>query len=174
MGGLPVKISGIQHIGLTVPDMEEAVSFFTTMFGGVSVMECGSVDVDDTFMIRKLGVPSNRRIKDQRVIRLGNGGNLELFEYSGEPEQTPVKRNSEIGACHLAFEVDDVVEATQRLRGAGVDVLDGPTLIGSGPMLGLTWVYLKTPWGQFLELVSTTGPLGYERSDGPRMWSPSE
>jgi hypothetical protein len=41
-------------------------------------------------------------------------------------------------------------------------------------MQGLTWVYLKTPWGQFLELVSATGPLGYERSDGPRMWSPSE
>jgi len=27
MGGLPVRISGIQHIGLTVPDMEEAVAW---------------------------------------------------------------------------------------------------------------------------------------------------
>jgi catechol 2,3-dioxygenase-like lactoylglutathione lyase family enzyme len=174
MGGLPVRISGIQHIGLTVPDMEEAVAFFTRIFGAVCVMECGSVDVDDEFMIRRLGVPSGRRIKDQRVIRLGNGGNLELFEYSGEPDQTPVKQNSEIGACHFALEVKDAVEATERLRAAGVDVLDGPTLITSGPMEGLTWVYLRSPWGQFLELVSTTGPMGYEKSDGPRMWSPSE
>ncbi|TGV62121.1 hypothetical protein EN801_049900 [Mesorhizobium sp. M00.F.Ca.ET.158.01.1.1] len=41
MGGLPVRISGIQHIGLTVPDMEEAVAFFTSIFGAVCVMECG-------------------------------------------------------------------------------------------------------------------------------------
>lgn len=174
MGGVPVKISGIQHIGLTVPDMEEAVGFFEKMFGAVSVMECGSVDVDDEFMIRRLGVPAGRRIKDQRVIRLGNGGNLELFEYSGESESTPIKRNSEIGACHFAFEVEDAVESAERLRAAGVDVLEGPTLIASGPMEGLTWVYLRSPWGQFMELVSTTGPMGYEKAGGPKMWSPSE
>lgn len=166
------KVHGVQHIGLTVPNMEEAVRFFSTMFGAETVMECGSVDVDDAFMLRRLGVPAGRRIKDQRVIRCGNGGNIELFEYSGEPAPAPIKRNSEIGACHLAFTVDDAFSAAERLREAGVDVLDGPTLIASGPMEGLTWVYLRSPWGQFFELVSTTGPMGYEKAGGPKMWSP--
>lgn len=167
-----IKVHGIQHIGLTVPNMEEAVRFFQTMFGAVTVMECGSVDVDDTFMARRLGVPPGCRIKDQRVIRCGNGGNLELFEYSGEAEPGKIKRNSEVGAFHLALAVDDAVAAADRLRAAGVDVLEGPTLISSGPMEGLTWVYLRTPWGQFLELVSATGPMGYEQGGGPKMWSP--
>jgi catechol 2,3-dioxygenase-like lactoylglutathione lyase family enzyme len=165
-----VQIHGVQHIGLTVPDMEEAVRFFTTMFGAVTVMECGSVDVDDQFMMRRLGVPSGRRIKDQRVIVLGNGGNVELFEYSGEAEPKPIKQNSEIGAVHIAFEVDDAWKAAGELRSAGVDVLEGPTLIESGPMQGLTWVYLRSPWGQYLELVSMNGPLGYEKAGGPKMW----
>lgn len=174
MVGVPVRISGIQHFALTVPDMEEAVAFFRDMFGAETIMECGSVDVDDQFMMRRLGVPAGRRIKDQRVIRLGNGGNIELFEYSGEPDATPIKHNSEIGACHFAVEVEDAMDAAARLRAAGVDMLEGPTLIESGPMQGLTWVYLRTPWGQFMELVSWKGAMGYEKAGGPKMWSPSE
>ena len=169
-----IEVRGVQHIGLTVPDMEEAVRFFETMFGAVTVMECGSVDVDDEFMEKRLGVPGNRRIKDQRVLVCGPGGNLELFEYSGEPEPTPIKRNSAVGAFHFARPVDNAVEAGERLGEAGVDVLEGPTLIESGPMEGLTWVYLRAPWGQFMELVSTTGPLGYEKAGGPKMWAPAE
>lgn len=165
-----IKVHGIQHIGLTVPDMQQAVDFFTTMFGAVTAMECGSVDVDDQFMMRRLGVPSGRFIKDQRVIVLGNGGNLELFEYSGEPEVGEPKRNSEVGGFHFAFQVDDAVAAADRLRAAGVDVLEGPTLIETGKMQGLTWVYLRAPWGLFLELVSWDAPLGYEKDGGPKMW----
>lgn len=165
-----IRVRGIQHIGLTVPDMKQAVDFFQTVFGAVTAMECGGVDREDEFMTRRLGVPAGRRIKDQRVIVCGNGGNLELFEYTGEPEQTPLKRNSEVGGFHLAFQVDDIVAATQRIRAAGLDVLDGPTLIESGPMQGLNWVYLRAPWGLFLELVSWEGALGYERNGGPKMW----
>jgi catechol 2,3-dioxygenase-like lactoylglutathione lyase family enzyme len=167
-----VAVHGVQHIGLTVPDMEQAIDFFTTLFGAETVMAIDGVDVDDTFMMRRLGVPAGRRIKDQRVIRCGNGGNLELFEYSGETETPAIKNNSEVGACHIAFEVDDAFAAAERLREADVDVLEGPTLIDSGPMEGLTWVYLRAPWGQYLELVSMGGPLGYEGDGGPVMWSP--
>ena len=165
-----VQVYGIQHFALTVPDMDEAVRFFETMFGAVTAISIDGVDVDDEFMIKRLGVPAGRRIRKQRVIVCGNGGNLELFEYSGE-QPSPIKNNSEIGACHIAFEVDDAHAAAARLREAGVDVLEGPTLIDSGPMQGLTWVYLRAPWGQFLELVSLDEPLGYEADGGPTMWS---
>jgi hypothetical protein len=54
----------------------------------------------------------------------------------------------------------------------GVDVLEGPTYVESGPMKGLTWVYLRAPLGQFLEMVSRSGPLGYEEAGGPTLWAP--
>jgi catechol 2,3-dioxygenase-like lactoylglutathione lyase family enzyme len=166
-----IQVHGVHHIGLTVPNMDEAVRFFETMFGGVTVLRIDGVDVDDAFMKDRLGVPAGRRIKNQRVVVCGAGGNLELFEYSGE-DASPIKRNSEAGACHLAFQVDDAHAAAARLRADGVDVLDGPTLIDAGPMSGLTWVYLRSPWGQFFEVVSVSEPMGYERDGGPRMWSP--
>ncbi len=166
------KTYGLQHIGFTVPDMEEAVEFLTSMFGAVTVMECGSVDVDDEFMLTRLGVPDGCKIVDQRVVQVGTGGALELFQYAGVSGKQTLKHNGEVGAMHIAFEVDDAFAAADRMRDAGVDLLDGPTLIEGGPMDGLVWLYLRAPWGQYFEVISAERPLGYEADGGPKMFSP--
>ena len=166
-----LNVHGIQHIGLTVPDMSQAVRFFEDVFGAVTCLSTGPLNVDDTYMVQKLGVPASMRISDIKVLRCGNATNLELFEYSGEIDANPVKRNSEIGGWHFAFQVEDANAAAERLRNHGIDVLDGPNYVDAGPMEGLTWVYLRAPWGQFLELVSFNGPMGYEKNHGPKLWS---
>ncbi|MGQ7933648.1 VOC family protein [Paraburkholderia sp. D1E] len=166
-----MKIYGMEHVGFTVPNLDEAVHFFETAFGAVTAMETGPVVVDDAFMARRLGVPEHCRIENIKVLRCGNGANLELFEYSGETQQSALKRNSEVGGFHFAFQVHDAVAAADNLREKGVDVLEGPTYIDAGPMKGLTWVYLRSPWGQYLELVSRNGPLGYEEAGGPTLWA---
>lgn len=167
-------VLGLHHIGFTVPDMEEAVAFFANVFGAVTIMECGSVDVDDAFMLARLGVPDGCKITDQRVVQVGRGGSLELFQYSGVADPKPLKHNGEVGAMHIAFEVDDAFETAERMRKAGVDILEGPTLIEGGPMGNLVWLYLRAPWGQYVEIVSAKGPLGYEADGGPKLWTPSE
>lgn len=168
-----MKVFGMQHIGFTVPDLEQAVAFFTRHFGAVECLSTGLVDVDDSFMQRRLGVPGQTRIEDIRVLRTGQGTNLEIFGYSGDPEpDAPPRRNSQPGGFHLAFQVDDCHAAAERLRADGVDVLEGPTLVDTGPMEGLTWCYLRAPWGMFLEIVSMDGPLGAERAGQPAQWSP--
>lgn len=168
------SISGLHHIGFTVPNMDEAVAFFREVFGAVTIMECGGVDVDDAFMAKHLGVPAGVKIADQRVVQIGRGGSLELFEYSGVEGSQSLKHNGEVGAMHIAFEVDDAFEVADRMRASGVDLLEGPTLIEGGPMDNLVWLYLRAPWGQYLEIVSRKGPLGYEKDGGPRLWSPAE
>jgi catechol 2,3-dioxygenase-like lactoylglutathione lyase family enzyme len=50
-----MKSYGMQHIGLTVPDLDEAEVFFTAIFGAVTCFSTGLVDVDDAHMIRRLG-----------------------------------------------------------------------------------------------------------------------
>lgn len=117
------SVLGLHHIGFTVPDMEEAVAFFRDVFGAVTIMECGPVDVDDDFMAARLGVPKGVKIADQRVIQAGRGGSLELFEYSGVGGGQRLKHNGEVGAMHIAFEVDDAYAAAERMRAAGVDLL---------------------------------------------------
>ncbi|WP_104401659.1 VOC family protein [Vibrio penaeicida] len=166
-----IKVHGINHIGFTVPDIEQAVQFFTDVFGAETIMNVGYVDVDDEFMKKRLGVNAGRRIKDMRVLQCGIGGALEIFEYSGE-DATPQKMNSEIGGFHIALEVDNVYESAERLKTMGVDLLEGPTLIDAGPMEGLNWLYFRTPWGLYMEIVSTEGAMGYEKEGGPKMWSP--
>lgn len=168
-----MTIYGMQHIGFTVPDLDQAVSFFKAHFRAVECLSTGPIDVDDTYMRRRLGVPGSARIDDIKVLRVGQGTNLELFQYSGDPDPTPeLKRNSQPGGFHLAFQVDDCSAAADTLRAAGVEVLDGPNYVDTGAMAGLTWCYLKAPWGQFLEIVSMDGPLGAERAGLPPQWSP--
>ncbi|MCY4151647.1 MAG: VOC family protein [Aestuariivita sp.] len=167
------SILGLHHIGFTVPDMEQAVAFFADVFGAITIMECGSVEVDDAFMAKHLGVPQGAKIADQRVVQIGRGGSLELFEYSGVTGAQAIKHNGEVGAMHIAFEVNDAFEVAERMKSQGVDVLDGPTLIQGGPMNNLVWLYLRSPWGQYLEIVSAKGPLGYEDNQGPKLWTPS-
>ncbi|TIX90735.1 VOC family protein [Rhizobium sp. P44RR-XXIV] len=167
-----MKIYGVEHFGFTVPNLDEAVAFFEAVFGAVTMIETGRIDGDDEFMKRRLGVPGHCRIENIKVLRIGNGSNLEIFEYSGEERETALKRNSQPGGFHIAFQVDDAQAAAERLRANGVDVLEGPTFVESGPMAGLTWLYLRAPWGQFLEIVNMNGPLGYAKPGGPQLWSP--
>lgn len=167
-----IDVFGLQHIGLTVPNMDEAVNFFEKIFGAITLLSTGPLEVDDEYMVAKLGAPAHTRIKDIKILRCGVGTNLELFEYVGD-SVTPIKRNSEIGGFHLAFQVADIYAAAQRLREYGIEVMDGPTFVDSGPLKGLDWVYFKTPWGQFMELVSMShGPLAYEATSPIKAWSP--
>jgi catechol 2,3-dioxygenase-like lactoylglutathione lyase family enzyme len=168
-----MKIYGMQHIGFTVPDLDEAVEFFTTVFGAIECVATGKIEADDEYMRRRLGVPGNTRIEDIRFLRVGNGTNIELFHYSGDAEPgAPLKRNSQPGGFHLGFQVDDCMAAAERLREMDVTVLDGPTYVDHGPLEGLTWCYLQAPWGQFLEIISVDGQLAAERAGNPLQWSP--
>ena len=95
-----MKFYGMEHVGFTVPDLDEAVRFFEKALGAVTAIETGPVVADNAYMARRLGVPEHCRIENIKVLRCGNGANLELFEYSGEPQQSALKRNSERSEEH--------------------------------------------------------------------------
>lgn len=125
-------------------------------------------------MARHLGVPKGVKIADQRVVQVGRGGSLDLFDFGGVAGDQRIKHNGEVGAMHIAFEVDAAYAVAERMRAAGVDLLEGPSLIEGGPMDNLVWLYLRAPWGQYVEIVSQKGPLGYEADGGPKLWTPSQ
>ncbi|MBG1231069.1 VOC family protein [Aestuariivirga litoralis] len=162
-------IYGMHHIGITVPNIDEGISFFKAVFGTVEVFRTGPFDVDETFMQRRLGAGPGTKIRDLVFLKCGAGTNLELFEYSGEDSKARPKRNSEIGGTHLCFEVEDVVASAARLRAQGIEMLDGPNLVEDGPLAGFHWVYFNTPWGQSLEIASFES-LGYEKTSKHRLW----
>jgi predicted enzyme related to lactoylglutathione lyase len=104
-------------------------------------------------------------------LRCGDSANIELFAYAGDDEGGCIRRPSQVGAFHLAFQIDDVSAAAERLRERGVELLEGPTYVERGGLAGLTWIYLRSPWGQVIELYGSE-QLGYEAGTQERLYRP--
>ena len=150
------------HIGLTVPDLEQAVTFFRELLGASELYRAGPFQADDDWMQKHLGVHPRAVIRQLAVVRLGTGPDLELFEYGAPDQKRNAPANSDIGAAHLAFYVDDMGAAVRELRARGLTILGEPMTMQEGPSSGLTWLYFLSPWGLQLELVSAPGGLAYE------------
>jgi catechol 2,3-dioxygenase-like lactoylglutathione lyase family enzyme len=149
-------IQGMEHVGLTVPNLQEACDFFEKMLGA-EVLFTAATDFrndDSDWMTTHLNIHPRAVVKEFRYVRMRNGTNLELFEYSSPDQKTVLPKNSDVGGYHLAFYVDDIYAAVKYLRDNGVKVLDEPTVYTDGPNLGLTWCYFMAPWGLQLEVVS--------------------
>jgi catechol 2,3-dioxygenase-like lactoylglutathione lyase family enzyme len=147
---------GMEHLGITVPNLEEACDFFVKILGcEVLYTAAKNFRVDDSdWMYEHLRVHPRSVITEFRYLRCANGTNLEVFEYVAPDQNRRLPKNSDIGGHHLAFYVDDMDAAIKYLRDNGVEVLGDPTSYTEGPNLGLTWCYFMAPWGLQLEVVS--------------------
>ncbi|GAB3602810.1 VOC family protein [Microbacterium aureliae] len=172
-------IRGMEHIGFTVPDLNQACDFFVNILGATELFVAARDFKDDegTWMYDHLRVNPRARIKEFRYLRLGNGSNLEIFEYESPDQNTEQPKNSDIGGHHLAFYVDDMDAAIAYLRENGVEVLGEPTSYTEGPNLGLTWCYFMAPWGMQLEVVSSPNGTTYDNDAAatgkPRLFHPA-
>ena len=170
--GLP-GLRGTDHIGFTVPNLEEAVDFFVNVLGCEPFHHLGPFQSDGDCMQTHLNVHPRAVMKKLRFLRCGNGANFEIFEYESPDQNHRQPRNSDVGGHHIAFYVDDIHAAIAYLKKKDVRVLGEPTRRDSGPHAGQTWIYFLTPWGMQLELVSFPNGKGYEKETTARLWHPA-
>jgi len=172
--GIP-GMRGHDHTGITVPDMAQAVDFFTNVVGCQKAMSFGPIaDDKGTFMTDALGVDKTTVIEEITQVRCGFGSNIELFHYKA-PDQTVIKqKNSDIGAYHIALYVDDVAAAKTYLDGKGIPTRMGPIPINEGPAAGQTILYFQSPWGLQLEAISYPKGMAYEKDAATILWSPKD
>src|ERR1700750_677473 len=79
--GIP-GATAVHHVAYTVPNLNQAVEFFTEVIGAELVYVLGPVqDSKGDWMTRHLGVPADARAYIA-MLRLGPVTNLELFEYT--------------------------------------------------------------------------------------------
>jgi catechol 2,3-dioxygenase-like lactoylglutathione lyase family enzyme len=166
-------LAGVEHIGLTVPDLEAATDFFRDVLAAETLYDIGPFESADDWMANHLAVHPRARINKLRVLRLANGPVLELFEFTSPDQSTRMPRNSDFGDWHLAFYVADMDKALAVLKAHEVDIQSGPVLMTEGPSAGLSWLYFKAPWGQQLELVSYPGGLAAYQALAQPVWRPS-
>lgn len=165
-------LRGLEHVGFTVPDLEEATRFFVEVIGCTHIYSLGPLKGGDGWMRRHLNVSDDAVVRELRFFRCGHGSNFEIFEYEAPGQRTEPPLNSDVGGHHLAFYVDDFGAALAYLREWGVRLLGEPTVRTDGPSAGQTWIYFLSPWGMQLELVSFPGGKGYEKGAPVRLWSP--
>ena len=100
---------GIHHVGIAVRDLKAAVERYAVLVGG---------EVDHEAVVPEQGV---RAV----ALRVGDGPLLELLEPTGA--DTPVGRFIERrgeGMHHVAYEVRGIQSHLDRLRTAGVQLID--------------------------------------------------
>jgi catechol 2,3-dioxygenase-like lactoylglutathione lyase family enzyme len=165
-------LAGIEHIGLTVPNLEEATRFFVDLLGAETLYDVGPFESPDDWMANHLAVHPRARINKLRVLRVANGPVLELFEFSAPDQNTAPPKNSDHGGWHIAFYVDDMDAALGALKTHEVSIQSGPVQMTEGPSQGLSWLYFRAPWGQQLELVSYPGGLAAYQGLRRDVWRP--
>lgn len=165
-------VRGINHIGLTVPDLAQAEGFFTDVMGCEKAMSFGPfMDDKGTFMQDLLDVDPRAVVEQITLMRCGFGSNIELFKYTAPDQKTVTARNSDIGGHHIAFYVDDIDAVAASLKEKGIRTLMGPLPVSEGPGAGQSIIYFFAPWGLQLEAISFPQGMAYEKDGGPILWS---
>lgn len=173
MASIPT-IRGVHHFACVVPDVDEAVKFFTESLGAEIATRFGPLaDPEGNSFADKLGIHP-RTVLRSALLRFGPTLNVELHEYDAPDQRDSPPRQSDPGASHLGVYVDDLEAAAEYLRAQpGVTVRAvGP---GGPPELdGLTNFFFETPWGQVIEVLNAPEPLPYEQETEVRLYRPSE
>jgi catechol 2,3-dioxygenase-like lactoylglutathione lyase family enzyme len=166
MAGLP-GLRTVDHVGLTVPDLEGAVRFYSDVLGAEELYGMGPFDAAELPATEdgRDWTDAHVNVRDARlsfrVLKVGTTM-LELFHYERPTGATAPPRNCDAGGHHIGFKVDDLDAAKAYLEGQGVTVFAGPIEIPKGSPGGPMRVnYFLDPWGNHLELTEYDR-LGYE------------
>ncbi len=169
-------IRGIDHVGITVPDIDAAADFLSAAFGAVAlydVQPAGAEPMQGPDVEHQLGLPQGARIEHMRLMRIGSSASLEMFRIANADQRSPADL-VDYGLQHIAIYVDDMAAAAQRFRDAGGTLLSAPHPLG-GVEDGEnnSGVYGRAPWGMLIELISTPDGIDYSTQCVLPRWKPA-
>ncbi|MCP1413750.1 VOC family protein [Paenarthrobacter sp. A20] len=143
----------IDHYGLNVPNLEQAVSFFQEAFNAQVVFRLARMRDPDGGSMQRIGADPRDEFE---VVMLDLAGQrLELLQWwSPQGTRRPLGATGH-GASHLGMTCPDLAATLNQLRRMpGVTVLGEPQTFTEGPTPGLTNAFVLTPWGSSIELVN--------------------
>ncbi len=145
-------ITGFNHSGFVVRDLDKMVGFYRDVLGLTVLREretqAGPAG-DHT------GIPGAHRF----LVFVGKPDgehSLELVYYVHPPSPEGHLLRNQLGAAHVAFNVQDLEEFHRRLTAAGVPFVTPPRF-RSGPDGAVTGIcYAQDPEGNWLEFIQGT------------------
>ncbi|MFN9280122.1 MAG: VOC family protein [Rubrivivax sp.] len=138
------------HTGLTVHDLEQMKGFFVDCLGA-QAGETRQIPTGET-----LGHITGVQGAQARVamLTLPGGHVVELLQYSAPPSATvTAPRPCDIGAAHLALEVESVASVAQDSQGFGFQLAGSAQFLTGGLFAGRWVTYIQDSHGFTLELI---------------------
>ena len=177
--GLPT-LRGIEHVSMTVPDLDEATGFFAGLFGCRTLYTMGPFSGQEqqrrtSFMRKYANADVRAVVHNVRVMR-SPFLNIELFQATYPGQRTLWPDFLDLGGWHLAAYVDDMDAAIKHAEAQGAYVLgDGKKPTGGVEVGEDSWAcHLMSPWGFRFELLTyPNGRLWHNENPG-RMWNPAQ
>jgi catechol 2,3-dioxygenase-like lactoylglutathione lyase family enzyme len=139
VGTLPVgaaTLYGDDYARVGVPDLSQAMAFFTDVLGCRPLESTAGKSVDGS-------LPSSR------LLICDAGSIVELFD------QRHVAPAPQQAGQTVQFVTEDVAHAGQWLRRQGVDVASASHRVTSGPLAGRLVLDFMSPWGLHVQLLGS-------------------
>ncbi len=162
-----MKIKGVHHVAVSVPDIETARRFYIDLLGAkeVSAMEwpAGNPFIEEILDLKNCAGKTF-------MARLPNTY-IEVFEFitPRDGEQDPNRPVNRFGYTHFGLEVEDIQDVYERMVAAGIRFHCPPKHVGEaterdGKRVGFRSTYGRDFFGNVFELMemgegSVTAPL---------------
>jgi len=160
MSSIKPTFKRVDHVSLTVTDLDAALTFYTQVMGGELLYRMGPFDAAEIPIMEdgRDWTEAHVNVKGARLeiamLQLTENLGMELFCYDLPQDANQVPpRNCDVGSRHLCLEVDDVENAINYLQQQGCQAMSGPIAMESGPCPPSKSWYVLDPFGHQLELV---------------------
>ncbi len=150
----------VDHVSLTVADIEAVVDFYTRVFGATVAYRMGPFDAAEMPKMEdgRDWTEAHINVAGARLqiamLTMPDGLGMELFQYDtpADAASTP-PRNCDVGCRHLCIEVEALDAAVEFLASNGCTPMAGSIDMLDGPCPPSRSWYVLDPFGHQLELV---------------------
>jgi lactoylglutathione lyase len=157
-------ITGCDHIGITVRDVERSAQFYEESLGFVPVERWSR---GEPYVQRLVGYYPDVTLEIVVLQIPGSPVLLEILEYQGV-ETAPIDpANGNPGTAHFCLFVDDLDDLYARLEAKGVEFVSEVETATAGPIKGGRVVYMIDPDGIRVELVELRKEMGLNDASSP-------
>ncbi|WP_129044600.1 lactoylglutathione lyase family protein [Companilactobacillus metriopterae] len=159
----PVNFS---HVGLSVPDINKAVKFYTEVMGWYVIMEPTDVTEDNS----AIGVMSTEVFGENwgsyKIAHLstGDGIGIEIFEFNNNEDPDNNFKYWETGIFHYAVQDPNIEELVEKIKehGGKQRMPIKEYYPGEKPY---KMVYMEDPFGNLVEIYTHSYELTYSYGD---------
>ena len=138
-------IKNIRHIGIVVDDLEKSLHFYVDILGFKVDKEMveSSPYLDNILALKRAKVTT---------VKLCAPGNqmIELLYFHSHPKNTKAHSLIDIGLAHIALTVDDIENAYNTMKKAGIIFTSSPQTSPDGYA---KVTFCQAPEGTYIELV---------------------